>query len=201
MITASGELSSGEHAEFHVLRRVGAVFAMMLILSACGDDQESAAVPDDFSVTLQRTICFGPCPVYTASVDASGLVQYEGTRCVAVYGHQESHLSQERLRALMAAFRDIDFFALQDVYRSDDGYCSPGSFDGTVIVTTLRANGMAKTVRNWHGCNPQDVAARLAAFEQRVDELLGTARWVPCGTGALGGYGDYSQCQGSPGCQ
>jgi hypothetical protein len=185
-----------------VLRRAGAVIAWMLILSACGgDDQANTAVPADFSVTLQRTVCFGACPVYTASVDASGRVQYDGTRCVAVLGHQESHLSQGRLRALMAAFSDIDFFALQDVYRSDEGSCEPGGFDGTVIVTTLRMNGMEKTVRNWHGCNGQDVAARLDAFERRVDDLLGTAQWVPCRTGALGAYPDYSQCSGSPGCQ
>ena len=158
-------------------------------------------MPGDFSVTLQRSVCFGPCPVYTASVDASGRVQYDGTRCVAVYGHQESRLSRGRLRALMAAFEDIDFFALQDVYRSDESYCEPGSFDGTVIVTTLRMNGMEKTVRDWHGCNAQDVAARLDAFERQVDDLLGTPVWVPCGTGPLGQFPDYSRCQGSPGCQ
>ena len=180
----------------------GAVSAMMLFLSACGgDNQENAAAPGDFSVTLHRTVCFGPCPVYTASVDASGLVEYDGTRCVAVYGHQESRLSQERLRALMAAFREIDFFDLQDVYRSDEIACAPGLFDGTVIVTTLRVNGMEKTVRHWHGCNAEDVTARLDAFERRVDDLLGTAQWVPCGIGPLDGYPDYSRCQGRPGCQ
>jgi hypothetical protein len=175
---------------------------MMLVLSACGgDDQENTAVPGDFSVTLQRNVCFGTCPVYTASVDASGLVQYDGTRCVAVIGHQESRLSQGRLRTLMAAFEDIDFFALQDVYRSDENYCAPGFFDGTVIVTTLRMNGMEKTVRDWHGCNAQDVAAKLDSFERRVDDLLGTAEWVPCGTGPLDQFPDYSHCYGRPGCQ
>lgn len=184
-----------------IAQRAGAVFAMMLVLSACGDDdQENLAVPSDFSVSLERTVCLGSCPAYTASVDASGLVQYDGTRCVAVYGHQESRLSQQRLRELMTAFRDVDFSALQDVYRSDESYCAPGVFDGTVIVTTLRVNGMVKTVRDWHGCNAQDVATRLDAFERRVDDLLGTAQWVPCGTGALE-YPDYSRCYGTPGCQ
>lgn len=175
---------------------------MILVLSACGgDDLENSAVPHDFSVTLQRTICFGSCPAYTVSVDATGLVQYEGTRCVAVYGHQESRLSQERLRALRAAFRAIDFFALQDVYRGDEGRsCAPGFFDGTTIITTLRESGIEKTVRNWHGCNPQDVAARLDSFERDVDELLGTVQWVPCGTEPLE-FPDYSRCYGTPGCQ
>src|SRR5262245_2191770 len=83
-----------------VVRRAGAVMASILVLSACGDaDEGNTAVPDDFSVTLERTICFGACPAYSASVDASGLVQYDGTQCVAVNGHRESRLSQEHLRA------------------------------------------------------------------------------------------------------
>jgi len=151
--------------------------------------------------TLERSICLGSCPAYTVSVDASGLVQYDGTRCVAVYGHQESSLSQQRLGDLVAAFQDVDFFALQDVYRSDDGSgCAPGFFDGTVVAITLRMSGMAKTVKDWHGCNPQEVATKLDVFERRVDEILGTAQWVPCGTGAQE-YPDYSRCHGNPGCQ
>lgn len=196
-------LRRGEAARLSipVVWRTGALVAMMLVLSACGGDgRENTAVPGDFAVTLQRTVCFGTCPVYTVSVNASGLVQYDGTRCVAVYGHQESRVPQERLRALMAAFQDIDFFSLQDIYRDDEGYCVPGAFDGTVIITTLRVNGMAKTVQDWHGCNPQDIAARLDALERQVDDLLGTAQWVPCGT-VTPEYPDYSQCYGTPGCQ
>lgn len=179
--------------------RAGAVSAVMLVLSACGGDDHnrSAAVPGDFLVTLERSVCFGPCPAYTVSVDASGLVRYDGFRCVNVHGHHESQLSQARLRALMAAFREIDFFALQDSYQGD---CIRGGFDGTVIVTTFRASGMEKSVQNWHGCNARDVDARLDAFERRVDALLGTAQWVPCGPGALDGDADYSQCEG-PRCQ
>jgi hypothetical protein len=184
-----------------VERRAGAVMGLMLVLSACGgDDQKTTAVPGDFAVTLQRTVCFGPCPVYAVSVDASGLVQYDGTRCVAVYGHQKSRVPQERLRKLMAAFQDIDFFSLQDVYRSDENYCAPGVFDGTVIITTLRVNGTVKNVQDWHGCNAEVVAARLDALERRMDDLLGTAQWVPCGTGTPQ-FPDYSQCSRTPGCQ
>jgi hypothetical protein len=178
-----------------------AVFAMMLVLLGCGDeDQENATVPRDLFVTLERTACFGSCPAYTASVDASGLVQYDGTRCVAVYGPQEARLSQQRLGEVMAALRDVDFFSLQDEYRGDKSYCALGFFDGTVIVTTIRVNGMTKTVRNWHGCNAEDVATRLDAFERRLDDLLGTAQWVPCPTGTLQPP-DYSRCSGTPGCQ
>lgn len=178
---------------------ISSMVGIILSLSACGGDApESATVPGDFSVTLQRSVCFGPCPAYMVSVDASGLVQYDGARCVAVSDHQESSLPPRRLGQLLAAFEEIDFFALQDIYRNDDGYCSPGFFDGTVISITLRADGMVKTVADWHGCNPEDVAARLEAFEERVDELLGTAKWVPCWTGQLE-YPDYSECAGKAG--
>lgn len=171
----------------------------LMVLSACGNDsQQTSTIPSDFSVTLERGLCFGTCPVYKVSLDASGLVQYDGSRCVRVYGHQELRVSHQHLEELQAAFLDVDFFALQDLYRGNDSSCAPGVFDGTVVTTTLRANGMTKTVRDYHGCNPYDIAAMLYAFEQKVDDLLGTRQWVPCGD--TPSYGDYSQCYPTPGC-
>jgi hypothetical protein len=79
MISGCGRIEAAL-SSIPFVRCTGAVMAMMLALSACGgDDPESAAVPGDFSATLERTVCFGSCPVYTVSVDASGLVQYDGT--------------------------------------------------------------------------------------------------------------------------
>jgi hypothetical protein len=177
------------------------ILPALLFLTACGDDDhETAVVPTDFSTTLERSVCFGVCPVYTVRVDALGLVQYDGTRCVAVYGHQETQVSQQRLHELITAFRDVDFFALQDVYNQTSyAGCAFGGFDGTVISVTFHVNGMTKTVRDYHGCNPADIAAKLDAFERKVDDLLSTAQWVPCGMSGPDD-GDYSQCYGNPGC-
>ena len=39
-------------------------------------------------ITLQRTACFGACPVYTVSIYADGTVAYNGERFVEVEGTQ-----------------------------------------------------------------------------------------------------------------
>ena len=35
---------------------------------------DALRIPPDFHVTLERTMCFGRCPVYTATIDAAGEV-------------------------------------------------------------------------------------------------------------------------------
>jgi hypothetical protein len=57
------------------------------LLVAVGLATTSAAtaaqhVPDDFVIKLERTSCFGECPVYSVNIDARGNVTYEGTKFV-----------------------------------------------------------------------------------------------------------------------
>jgi hypothetical protein len=66
------------------------LFALMLAaLLAVGC--HSLAHPKDLrsvSVTLKRTACYGTCPVYTVSIDGSGLVEYLGEFHVDIPGTQ-----------------------------------------------------------------------------------------------------------------
>src|SRR5262245_50253000 len=42
----------------------------------------ASAIDNETRVTLERTQCYGPCPVYTLSVAGDGTVAYFGTRYV-----------------------------------------------------------------------------------------------------------------------
>jgi Domain of unknown function (DUF6438) len=50
------------------------------------------AVPDDFVIGLERTSCFGECPVYSVTIDAKGNVTYDGKKLVRVEGHQNDRI-------------------------------------------------------------------------------------------------------------
>ena len=75
-------------------------------------------LPEDFVIKLERTSCFGECPVYSVSIDASGNVAYEGTKFVRVEGRQRDRIPTSRVAALLATAERIGFFDLRDQYRT-----------------------------------------------------------------------------------
>ena len=75
-------------------------------------------IPADFTVTLQRTACFGRCHVYTVTIDARGNVTYEGRTFVRVTGTVTDTVPLTRVRELLAAVERIGFFQLRDDYRT-----------------------------------------------------------------------------------
>ena len=126
-------------------------------------------------IRLQRTSCYGPCPIYTVTIDARGTVTYEGERSVRVVGRRTAHIDTSIVASLLARAESIRFFQMRDAYRVIE---NP---DGTVgLVTdlptkfvTVTVNGRTKKVEDY-------VAApdSLAEFEREIDAAGGTKRWV-----------------------
>lgn len=76
-----------------------------------------AAEQPDQVITLERTACFGFCPVYSFQIDSSGTVSWQGKEYVATRGSQASSITHDQFRDLIEAFEQIRFFDLKDVYR------------------------------------------------------------------------------------
>src|SRR6266436_731523 len=74
-------------------------------------------VPPDASIRLQRTSCFGPCPIYTVTIDARGTVTYEGERSVRIVGRRTAHIDKAIVAALLARAESIRFFDMREAYR------------------------------------------------------------------------------------
>ena len=70
----------------------------------------------DAMIRLERTSCYGPCPVYTVTVDAQGVVTYDGEKFVRVIGRRTARISRSAMARLLASAERIRFFELQDSY-------------------------------------------------------------------------------------
>ena len=66
----------------------------VLLLAATlsiGCNSNKTPVPSNINtvvITLERTTCFGVCPVYTLTIYGDGRVVYEGTRFVRTEGER-----------------------------------------------------------------------------------------------------------------
>jgi uncharacterized protein DUF6438/ankyrin repeat protein len=151
-----------------------AVVALLMVLVR-GIAAQTFDVPADTVIRLQRTSCYGPCPIYTVSIDARGNVTYDGEKFVRATGRQTGRIAPEQVAAILAIAARADFFRLQDSYRDIQ------NADGTVFsvtdlpttIVTITANGRTKRVEDYIGAPEM-----LGILEKRIDATAGITRWV-----------------------
>ena len=125
-------------------------------------------------IVLERTPCFGSCPVYTLTVHSSGLVEFAGKNYVKAQGPQTGKISAASFARLVKKIEEIDFFGLRDRY---DGKNPDGS--GSTVTdlptrkTTVARGEETKTVVNYFRGPPG-----LTELELLIDELAKSSKWI-----------------------
>ena len=119
--------------------------------------------------TLERTGCYGECPVYRLTVNSDGSVVYVGTRWVKVLGRQEYKVSEAQVAELQAAFERANFNQLRD-------YDKVESTDDDWAHLSYRRGAGFKRVRHYHGDNNAPPA--LSALEDEFDRIVDSGRLV-----------------------
>lgn len=143
-----------------------AALAVLAVLAAVNGAANQEPMPADLLITLERTACYGECPVYHVTIDARGNVIFEGRNFVRVQGRHTEMIPASSVASLLAIANRIGFFDLRDSYRA------PVTDLSTTIVT-ITANGRTKRVEDYFGA-PKD----LKQFEYAIDDAAGTQRWI-----------------------
>jgi uncharacterized protein DUF6438 len=163
-------------------------FSLALLGASAGfyDDSSSGQaaipqnIPQDLMITLERTRCYGTCPAYKLTIAADGAVVFERRRWVKQEGETiKSAISREQLKQLMAEFKRVKFFSLEDDYWKDWSVCNEVYSDAPSAFTSIRINGKSKAIRHYHGCRGPKVPKELTELENKIDEIVNTAQWLP----------------------
>jgi hypothetical protein len=117
-------------------------------------------------IAMERTECFGSCPVYTVTVDETGSVVYRGQRFVRVTGEQRTTIAPATVTALVTEFRRILFFNLQSTYTAN-------VTDGPTTYVSIDLDGVSKRVTDYMGA-----PAALRQLEKQIDDVTNTRHWV-----------------------
>ena len=168
------------------MRKLGIVSVPLLVLAlvigavGCngGNGGETAtptptATTNDLTglvITLERTVCFGACPVYELTIYGNGTVVYEGSEFVRVVGTRTTIISEEKVRQLVSEFDRIDYFALSDSYEDYMVTDLPSA------ITSITIHGRTKTVRHYHG--DLSAPAELTELENQIDEIVDSQQWT-----------------------
>lgn len=127
--------------------------------------------PSNAVARIQRTACFGRCPIYTLTVFNDGRVEYFGKKFTPREGRFSSKVLVETIDQLKKYAIEIDYFNLASVYDKQTVTDVPS------IITSLRGEAGLKTV-----VNRFDGPDELRRFENFFDSLFEELEWTLIGS-------------------
>ena len=117
-------------------------------------------------IGIERSGCFGSCPIYSLVVEADGSFEYIGIANVSRIGRYKGKADPMRYRSVVALMSEARYFSMQDVYSVD-------VTDQEFVYTMAERGGQAKVIENYAASGP----LVLWAIEELIDTLLLTADW------------------------
>ena len=133
--------------------------------------QASIGTGETAWISLERTECFGTCPVFSLAVFPDGRLIYNGKRFVMRRGVELASLPATTVDQLRRAIEESHFATLDreccDCRTKTD---APWTF---VVIADESGH---KSIRHYHGCS--SVPGSLTALEDAVIGLTGATQWV-----------------------
>jgi hypothetical protein len=127
-------------------------------------------------ITLERTACFGGCPVYRIAVASDGTITYEGRAHVRQLGNASARIPPERVEALRSELVRAGYLSFADRYAPAEPACGRYATDSPSAITSVQVDGRIKRIEHDYGCGGAPGA--LTVLEQRIDEVLSSSRWT-----------------------
>jgi hypothetical protein len=131
-------------------------------LTAFINKTQGKTVKDDSGLflTLEKTACFGTCPIYSLLIFQDGTAIYEGRRFVSDSGSFKINFTPEQLNAIKAKAEEIKYFELEDKYDSP-------VTDFPTTITSIRIGNKIKIIQN-RVAGPGE----LKSFESFVESMM-----------------------------
>ncbi|HWW00464.1 MAG TPA: DUF6438 domain-containing protein [Candidatus Acidoferrum sp.] len=117
-------------------------------------------------IGIERSACYGTCPIYTFIIKSDGTFRYHGVKHVEREGESSGAIPVRYFHQLAQFISDSGYMELADDY-------SRAVTDNPTTYTMVVMNGKRKTVSNYANAGP----TRLWAIEQLIDDLMTKARW------------------------
>lgn len=115
-------------------------------------------------ISLERTMCYGPCPVYKVTFRSDGRAIFEGKGHVDKLGKYIGDIDERDFERLVKLLERLDFMSL------DDNYSIPIE-DNAHIITTIIHNDKTKTVDNYADAGPMEIWTVEKVIDGIIDDI------------------------------
>jgi hypothetical protein len=137
--------------------------------SGCNSEDAlpSEELRDQDFIAIERSTCFGPCPSYTVTIHANGLVSWDGRANVTQTGSVNAQIPSDAARSVIEKFQAAGFWTLCAKY---DRLVT----DVPTAITTLHIGDHQKSVSD-----PADGAPEwLRKLDNQAELLADVHRWI-----------------------
>jgi hypothetical protein len=122
---------------------------------------------DDLLLEMEKTACYGQCPVYTIQVDSRGNGLFNGVENTQYTGIYAFRLGKNELEQLRSSFEKAGFFGLEDKYFE---FVS----DLPTTYLTYRQEGRTKKIMDYYGA-----PRKLKDLEKYIESLVLSRKMRP----------------------
>lgn len=127
--------------------------------------------PSFKSITLQRTACYGYCPVFSLVVFSDGHVLFDGEHFVEKKGKHSWTIGVDAIMALNNAISKHGYFTMIEKSEAKEMTCMP-----TCITSILMEDGTFREINHDFGCNI--FPKKLDAFEIKIEKIVGADKYI-----------------------
>jgi hypothetical protein len=129
--------------------------------------------------TLERGVCFGPCPVYVARVTADDRLAFDGRKFTARSGKHARDLEKGSFVRLIEAAKRHDFAALDSNWPDAKGLnCPEPPTDMPTVSVSIETPELNHAVKFYEGCAGYPAAERMIAMVKDADAILALDEWI-----------------------
>ena len=154
------------------------LFAFAVLTFSCANSKKMSenAVSNEYSVfkpaekddslfaSINRSYCFGTCPVYTFTINNDGKASYVGTRNVKNIGEYSSKVTPAQMNALIEVAKSINYMSFEDEYDNKSITDLPST------TTSIVIDGKRKEVMRRYQY-PKEIKTLEEAFDQLIESL------------------------------
>ena len=128
-------------------------------------DQQPKNVSNKPMITLQKTSCYGKCPVYTMEIYETGVIKLNGVKNLDKIGTYCKTITNKDVEGLRKAFTDAKFFDFKDEYTSK-------KTDLPTTYISFENTGKFKKIRDY-----SDAPEELRKLEKLIENIVNSEGW------------------------
>ena len=125
-------------------------------------------VDSNLIISLQRTACFGQCPVYKVEIFKDGTVKYKGIAHIKKRGQHEAIATTAFIKNIQQKAAVINYMALSNKYPKSDNMIT----DIPSTISYVRIDNEGKMITNNF-----DAPKELIEFEKWLEKEIDGLEW------------------------
>lgn len=123
-------------------------------------------------LSMERTPCYGDCPVYSIKLYSNGLLLYNGEKFTDKTGCFYGKVSDREINQFNTYILEAGFFDLENKYPAKDR--APADLPNCILY--FKSGNREKKIEDQHWETPQT----LKTIEKKVDSLIASKKLHSC---------------------